>query len=47
MSTNATNPPPLLHILETCLYVGSAREAAKFYADTFDVKPVFVTVSFS
>lgn len=45
MSNDAGNPPSLLHVLETCLYVKSAPKAAEFYSDAFGIKPAFVTVS--
>ena len=45
MSSHADSPPPLLHVLETCLYVKSAPKAAEFYSNAFGIKPAFVTVS--
>ncbi|KAL2851888.1 Glyoxalase/Bleomycin resistance protein/Dihydroxybiphenyl dioxygenase [Aspergillus pseudoustus] len=38
-TTTATNPPPLTHILETCLYVQDIAASVKFYQETLNIAP--------
>ncbi|KAL4819958.1 Glyoxalase/Bleomycin resistance protein/Dihydroxybiphenyl dioxygenase [Aspergillus spinulosporus] len=33
------NPPPLTHVLETCLYVRDIQASTKFYENVLNIKP--------
>jgi hypothetical protein len=46
MSTTTT-PPPISHILETCLYVRDISASANFYKETFQIEPFLQTVCHS
>ncbi|KAL5049270.1 hypothetical protein BDW71DRAFT_175600 [Aspergillus fruticulosus] len=37
--TTETTPPPLTHLLETCLYVRDVQASRKFYEDALNIKP--------
>ncbi|KAL5340190.1 Glyoxalase/Bleomycin resistance protein/Dihydroxybiphenyl dioxygenase [Aspergillus crustosus] len=39
MATNTTSPPPLTHILETCVYVRDLRASSDFYQTALNIKP--------
>lgn len=38
-STEASTPPALTHVLETCLYVKDMQTAAEFYENKLGLKP--------
>jgi predicted enzyme related to lactoylglutathione lyase len=38
------NPPPLTHVLETCLYVRDIQASRKFYEDVLNIKPFMQSV---
>jgi hypothetical protein len=42
---SAPRPPPITHILETCLMVKDIRASVDFYQDVFSIKPFLDTVS--
>ncbi|KAJ4357447.1 uncharacterized protein N0V89_002022 [Didymosphaeria variabile] len=41
-NTTSTVPPPLTHMLETCIYVSSASRSAEWYSRIFNITPDFV-----
>ena len=42
---NVPIPPPITHILETCLMVKDIAASTKFYKDVFNVEPFMSSVS--
>ncbi|EED21678.1 conserved hypothetical protein [Talaromyces stipitatus ATCC 10500] len=39
MSTSASSPPPISHILETCLYVRDIEASTNFYKSALNMEP--------
>lgn len=44
MSSNPTSPPPISHILETCIYARDLAASVSFYKDVFNIRPFMETV---
>lgn len=44
MSSNPSSPPPLSHILETCIYARDLSASVEFYKGIFNIKPFLETV---
>ncbi|KAJ9215121.1 hypothetical protein DTO166G4_3199 [Paecilomyces variotii] len=43
MSSNPSSPPPLSHILETCIYARDLSASVEFYKGIFNIKPFLET----
>jgi len=42
-ASSSSLPPPISHVLETCLYVRSLPTSVEFYQNTFNVEPFMNT----
>jgi hypothetical protein len=45
-STTTNPPPPLTHILETCIYVRDVEASVKFYQEALGIAPFIESVTY-